>query len=239
MTTKKITTMALFAAISIIATRFLSFMIPLGGFPSLSIGIGGIPIMLSGILFGPVSGAIVGGVSDIIGFLINDRGGIYHVGFTINSILTGLIPGLVVWMLKRYPVQQKVIAILNYALLFLATAVGMYYLATNQHLGQKVWVSYLLMGILVVIWIILIVMMRRFQKKEVLKKQLNILILCVLLVELLVYVGLTPIWIAQLYGIPSIISIISRVLRMVFLIPIKVALLLAILKVSAKSKELL
>lgn len=48
MTTKKITTMAFFSTLSIILTRFFSFMIPLGGLPTLSIGFGGVPIMLVG-----------------------------------------------------------------------------------------------------------------------------------------------------------------------------------------------
>lgn len=239
MTTKSITMMALFSAISIIATRFLSFMIPLGGFPTLSIGFGGIPIMLSGILFGPISGAITGLVSDLAGFLINDRGGVYHVGFTINSVLTGFIPGIIVWMIKKGAIKNAVIAAINYILLFGATAIGVYYIFTNQSIAHNEFVSWLLASLLFIICVALIIVMLRFRKKEQMKKQLNVLILCVLLVELLVYVGLTPIWVASLYGIPTMVSIISRVLRMVLLIPIKVVLLVAILKVAAKSKELL
>lgn len=238
MTTKHITMMALFSAISIIATRFLSFMIPLGGFPTLSVGIGGIPIMVSGILFGPLSGAIVGGVSDLVGFLINDRGGVYHYGFTLNSILTGFIPGVLVLLIRQYHIKDKLIGLLNYGLLFGATGVGIYYLWTNQSLALQASMVWILTIVLLLVGIALSIIMLRLRQNEQAKRLLHILIFCVLIVEILVYVGLTPIWIYGLYGIPSVVSIISRVLRMVLLVPIKVILLLGIIKVSAKGKEL-
>jgi hypothetical protein len=49
----------------------------------------------------------------------------------------------------------------------------------------------------------------------------NQVILAVMLVEVFVYILLTPIWIYGLFGIPSTISIASRVFRAVFMIPIK------------------
>ncbi len=239
MTTRKITLMALFAALSIIATRFLSLMIPLGGFPTLSIGFGGIPIMLSGMLFGPLAGGIVGGISDLLGFLINDRGGVYHPGFTLNSILTGVIPGLLFLMIKKYKIQAKTMRIINYVLLICSSIVGAYYLWSNQHLASSPWIIWMLIGLLFVICVITIIVLERLIKKEHMQRQISAIILCVLLVELLVYVGLTPIWIYGLYGIPSVVSIISRVLRLVFFIPIKVLLLVAIVKVTTKREDLL
>lgn len=95
MTTPVMVKASLLAGLSIIFTRVFSFMIPLAGLPALRIGFGGLPIIMSGILFGPLVGGVVGIVSDLIGFLMNPMGGTYFPGFTISAALTGIIPGLI------------------------------------------------------------------------------------------------------------------------------------------------
>lgn len=52
-----------------------------------------LPIAAAGVIFGPVPAALVGGLGDIISFLISPTG-FYFPGVTINGILTGLIYGL-------------------------------------------------------------------------------------------------------------------------------------------------
>lgn len=81
-------------AISIVMTRFVFIMVPLAGVGALRISFGYIPLMLSGIMFGPLVGGLTGLAADFIGFLINPQGP-YHPGFTLSSILWGVIPGLV------------------------------------------------------------------------------------------------------------------------------------------------
>lgn len=239
MTTKKITTMAFFSTLSIILTRFFSFMIPLGGLPTLSIGFGGVPIMLSGILFGPISGGIVGLVSDLIGFLINDRGGIYHVGFTINSVLTGIVPGLIFLFIKKYKVKNEHINFINHFIIVASTLLGIFYIFSQKEVVTKEYVAWILVGALILISISLIIIMAYLKRKEEIKAQINYFLLSVLLVELLIYVGLTPIWIKNLYGLPSLISIISRILRMVLIVPIKTFLIIVVFKAIPKGKEIL
>ncbi|SHH17233.1 ECF transporter S component, folate family [Anaerosphaera aminiphila DSM 21120] len=90
METKVLVRASFYAAISIILTRFLSPMIG----ESIRIGFGPIPIMLSGIFYGPIIGGLVGFVADIVGVLINPMGPSIHPGFTFSSILTGAIPGV-------------------------------------------------------------------------------------------------------------------------------------------------
>lgn len=93
MKTNRLLTIALLSAISIIFTRFLSVMIPLFGFNAIRISLGDIPIMLAGILLGPLAGALVGGISDIIGSVFLSPYG-YFPGFTLSAIFVGIIPGL-------------------------------------------------------------------------------------------------------------------------------------------------
>lgn len=84
------------AALSIVLTRFASIL-PI---PTLRIGFGEIPLMISGMLFGPIVGGIVGIASDLIGIMVNPQGP-PHYGFTISSMLWGVIPGLYVMYFKR------------------------------------------------------------------------------------------------------------------------------------------
>lgn len=105
-TSKKISTQVLvraafLTALSIVLTRFLSIIAPVGGAGTIRIGFGGIPIFISGILFGPVVGGITGVAADLIGVLINPMGQ-FHPGFTFSSFLGGFIPGLfALYFMKR------------------------------------------------------------------------------------------------------------------------------------------
>ncbi len=90
----KITTMGLLIALSIILSRVASLRIAIGGVEGIRIGLGGLPIILGGILFGPLSGGLVGAISDLLGYFINPIG-VYMPHFTLTSALTGIIPALV------------------------------------------------------------------------------------------------------------------------------------------------
>jgi len=81
-------------ALSIVLTRGLSIMIPLGGAETIRVGFGVVPVFMSGIMFGPTVGGLTGLVADLIGFLINPMGGAFHPGITFTKFLEGFIPGL-------------------------------------------------------------------------------------------------------------------------------------------------
>jgi riboflavin transporter FmnP len=51
-TTRRLTMAAFLAALSIVLTRYFSILVPLQGVPSLSVELGGVPIMISGIFLG-------------------------------------------------------------------------------------------------------------------------------------------------------------------------------------------
>lgn len=91
---------ALLAAVSIILTRFFSYMIPIGGLPALRIGFGNIPLIIAGMMLGPVVGGVVGVISDLVGFMINPMGGMFFPGFTLTAALYGIISGVLFQNLK-------------------------------------------------------------------------------------------------------------------------------------------
>lgn len=61
--------------------------------PSMKFGFAFIPLMLVCIIYGPVAGACVGGLGDIISYILSPQGA-YFPGFTISGILTGILFGL-------------------------------------------------------------------------------------------------------------------------------------------------
>jgi ECF transporter S component (folate family) len=97
-TTRDLVIVALFAALSVVLTRFASLMTPDN---AVRVGIGSVPLVYVGMMFGPLSGGLAGLVADLVGCLINPMGGTFFVGFTLSSVLTGVIPGLWVWLYKK------------------------------------------------------------------------------------------------------------------------------------------
>ena len=66
-----------------------------------------IAIAFAGALFGPLLGGIVGGASDIVGYLVKPTGPFFP-GFTLSAIVTGVIYGLVLY---KKPLTLKRIAL--------------------------------------------------------------------------------------------------------------------------------
>lgn len=94
MNTRTLVYAGFLTAISIVLTRFLAIMVPLAGLPTLRLSFGEIPLMICGLLFGPIVGGISGLAADLIGVMINLQGPSIHPGFTLSSILWGVVPGI-------------------------------------------------------------------------------------------------------------------------------------------------
>lgn len=218
--TRKITLAAMLTAVAIVLTRFVSIIIPLGGYPSLSIDLGSVPILLSGIVLGPIFGGIVGFTSDMIGFFTNNRGGIFHAGFTINSILTGVIPGLIFMFLKNKNLKLAKIIIIS----------SLYILGTYYFLVIRSSDSTAIKLISNILLFMVTSSIIAFDYK-IKNKQLKLVIFTVLIVEVFVYIALTPLWLYQLYELPYFVSVLSRVFRAILLVPIKTTLIYQSLKI--------
>lgn len=87
--TQKIVSLALFIALAVVFRRVLNISLPFG-----DINFGGLPIILAGFIFGPLSGFTVGAVADIIGYPLLPQGA-YFPHFTLSSALAGAIPALI------------------------------------------------------------------------------------------------------------------------------------------------
>lgn len=86
--TRILVTVGLLIALDIILTRFLAIQTPI-----LRISLGFIPLALSGMLFGPLTGGITAALSDILGMMILPSGA-YFPGFTFSAFCSGCIYGI-------------------------------------------------------------------------------------------------------------------------------------------------
>jgi len=96
----KITTMGFLIALSIILTRIASLRVAIGGVEGIRIGLGKLPIILGGIVFGPLAGGLIGTFSDLLGYFINPIGA-YMPHFTLTSALTGVIPATILFLMRK------------------------------------------------------------------------------------------------------------------------------------------
>ena len=85
--TVMLVTLAMLLALEIVLSRFLSIQTPIT-----RIGFGFVPLVIAGILFGPVPAAIVAVLADILGALLFPIGACYPP-LTVTSLLVGLTYG--------------------------------------------------------------------------------------------------------------------------------------------------
>lgn len=88
-TTRAITSCAILIALQVVLSRFCSI-----NAWNLKIGLGFLPVAMAGLLFGPIWGAVVGGMGDFVGALLFPIGP-YFPGFTVSLAMTGVAFGLV------------------------------------------------------------------------------------------------------------------------------------------------
>ena len=79
--------LAILTALEVVLNRFLSIQTPF-----LKIGLSFVPVVMGGMLYGPLGGAIVGGLGDMVGALLFPFGP-YHPGFSVCGALMGAAYG--------------------------------------------------------------------------------------------------------------------------------------------------
>ena len=96
---------AVLVAMEVVLSRFLSFNVW-----NQKIGISFVAVAMAGILFGPVGGAVVGGLADFIGAILFPIG-TYFPGFTLTAALTGMCFGFFLKSKKDFRRDNKKIMI--------------------------------------------------------------------------------------------------------------------------------
>ena len=111
LTTKTLVTLALLSAIEVVLARFI---VPMPN-PTMRFSIEAVPIIVAGLLFGPLAGGCVGLVGDAVGCLFSGYG--YNPLFAVPPLLYGLCGGLF------RPMLAKKVSIVRIALAFLPAVV--------------------------------------------------------------------------------------------------------------------
>ncbi len=227
-TGEKLAIIAMFIALSV-ALQFFSLMIPLFGFPSMRIGFSQLPLMVIGVLFGPSWAFLSGIVQDFLGLIVTPTGFPFF-GFTLNKIIIGLIPALL--FSKKIKWTPKVAYIVSQGILlsFLLGALAYLWLTpsivTN---GEVIEITMTIKLVFSTGSVLLIGAMMFFLKllTEKYKKyendfSISIWAMSVVLVEVIVQLMLTPLWLAIMYDIPIWISFLLRVVKATIMVPLTI-----------------
>jgi len=86
--------LALLAALGAVFSAFLSIELAPAGMKTIEISLTPVPVMLAGMLFGPIAGGLVGFVADTAGFFMGVQHGAYNPLFSVTMALFGIIAGL-------------------------------------------------------------------------------------------------------------------------------------------------
>lgn len=229
--TKTLVASSLLTAISIILTRVFAIMVPLGGLPALRVGFGEIPLMITGILFGPIAGGLAGAASDLIGVLINTQGAFFP-GFTLSSILWGVIPGLFYTIIRKTKPKFNFNIINTIVILLLAIGLGNLFITNNilsfedgklQLIGEPVYTTLLILAILVVLAFIIIPIIVSRKYKENNKTSvysIDKIVFTVTISYIIISLGLNTLWLSIMFKKGFMIFLPGRILAGVFVIPI-------------------
>lgn len=194
---RRITATAMLVAVGVVLAEVLCISYPSAANPTLRFSLGYLPIILAGLLFGPVYGAIAGIVQDLLGFFLF-QSGVFHLGYTLNAMLYGLVPGLL--FAREWKHEKGFFYIANYVFsgLFLAGTVWYFFHLQEYNVTSlPLWVKYLIASLALLASLSVAYMNFRARKRpaEGLPRHKLLFMLSVLYV--LTSLVLTPLWIIQ------------------------------------------
>ena len=110
--TKVITTAAMMTAISVLigifCKNYMNFGVPPGLF---RVTFENLPIIMSGILYGPIIGGVVGVLTDLISYLLSSQAYPPNLIVTLGAAASGIIAGLVAkYLIKKNGKLQIIVA---------------------------------------------------------------------------------------------------------------------------------
>jgi ECF transporter S component (folate family) len=217
---KRMINAAFLIAISIVLTRLLSITTPF-----FRIGFGSIPIMIAGIVLGPKYGFVVGGVADLVGFMMNPAGS-FMPGFTLTSAMTGAIPGWI-WGMTEQREERGfsrtlwiIIGVFGAGLLASIFRVGPLRWEGNQLLVGEIVISFVYILATVVIGAILIAATYFQNQKGNQNGSIGRLFMVVTLTNFVCSMGLNTLWLSILFGKGFLVLLPGRIILNLITIPV-------------------
>lgn len=96
---RKIAFVGILVATSVAFVLIFSTIAPIAAMPTFKVMIGGLPVKLTGYIFGPIIGMITGIISDLISFVLRPIN--IHYYYTLAFACDGIIPGIVGYLMNR------------------------------------------------------------------------------------------------------------------------------------------
>lgn len=207
--TRRIVILSLLIALNILASKFLSFSIYIGGFVGLKISLVQVLYVLSAmLLLSPSEAFLVGILIDIFSFFLFGQG-IFYPGFIFNSIMVFLIG----YIGLSAPI--KYIKILNVIGLSVCGILGILCVYVQPAILWNVFGVFLELLILVSISLIL-------KQRGILS--IYRLVFIFLAIEIGINIVSTSSHLTILYNIPFLTSVYLRLVKMLFMLPISIGL---------------
>lgn len=198
----------------------VSATIPILGFPALRIGFSQLPLMLIGFWFGP-SIALVSGLSADIIELLTGTISFPFLGFTLNKMLIALIPAMVKYAVVRGWINAQRLSYLLGALVY-GGAIAYVWSVDQVQIGADLVRPELFerlalsAGLILLGLALMIALSKLFKARDV--QVVAIWVLGALMVELIVQLTLTPIWLQVMFGLPILLSVSVRLIRIAFMV---------------------
>ncbi|HHZ00032.1 MAG TPA: folate family ECF transporter S component [Tissierellia bacterium] len=222
----------LFISMSLVLKVMFEVYIPLAGIPALRINFANLPLMLSGMVLGPLAGFLTGAAADIINFIVKP-GGPFFPGFTLASGLCGFIPGIIFKHLKKdmnYNLLNTVfISLLSvgFVLVFIQNGLltfdkGIIY--DGKPLNPLYAAGFF---VLVAIYLVTPIMISSGSRDL----SMNKIVFAVSVTQLITSIILNTYFLYVLYGIGIMITLPARILTNFFMIPLYSIIIGAVLNV--------
>lgn len=223
----------LFIAMSLVLKVIFEIYIPLAGMPALRINFASVPIMLSGIILGPVMGICTGAAADIINFIVKP-GGPFFPGFTLVSALSGMIPGIIFKYMKKeinYNLLNTVfISLLSVAFVGVFLSKGLLVFEGNSIIYNGKPLSFLYIGGFIVLIAAYLLIPIKLTVSGSQNLQMNKIVFTVSVTQLITSILLNTYFLSIMYGKGFLIFLPARILTNFFMIPLYSIIIAAILK---------
>ncbi len=230
---------SLLTAISIVLTRVFSIILPIAGLPALRIGFGEIPILISGIIYGPLLGGITGAIADLIGVMVNPQGAFFP-GFTLSSILWGVIPGVLYSLIKKNKFKFNFNVINGIVLTLIATGI-VFVLFDNKVLAMKNGAYYMydkpmpliyavLYVLIVALFITIPFIMTRKGRAKNDVYSIDKIAFMITIPYIIISLGLNTLWLSMMFKKGFLILLPGRILAGLIIIPLHTTIVYTISK---------
>ena len=216
---KRMINAAFLIAISIVLTRLLSITTPF-----FRIGFGSIPIMIAGIVLGPKYGFVVGGLADLVGFMMNPAGS-FMPGFTLTAAMTGVIPGWI-WAVTEQREERGfskilwvIVGAFSIGIVASIFRVGPLRWEESQLFVGEIAVSFFYILGAVVVGAILVAATYFQNQKENQNGSIGRLFMVVAVTNLVCSMGLNTLWLSMLLGKGFLVLLPARMIANLIIIP--------------------